>query len=202
MNYLEWIGYISSVMIAVSLTMKSMVKLRWLNFIGALLFAIYGFAIHSMPVALVNSFITIIDIYYLYQMYTTKDYFKLMVTTRNDDYLTEFLKFYDDMIHQHFPDFKNRKKDNTLSVLIMRNMNIAGVFTGHIENATLYIDLDFAIPQYQDFKTGHFLYIKNQTVFTEKGISQIQVKPATKSLCQYYTKMGFTETDGLFIKEL
>lgn len=200
-NYLEWIGYIGSVTIAISLTMTSMVKLRWLNFIGALIFTVYGFAIHALPVALVNSFITIIDVYYLYKMYTTKDYFKLMETNSNDDYLKSFLLFYKTNIKRDVPNFEKVEK-NSISILILRNMNIAGVFVGHQEEDTLYIDLDFATPPYQDFKTGRFLLIKNLHLFKEKGIKEIVVKPTTKSLRQYYSKMGFSETEELFVKKI
>ncbi len=203
MNYIEWIGYLGSVIIAVSLTMTSMVKLRWLNFIGALVFAIYGVVIKAIPVALVNGFITAIDIYYLYKMYTTKDFFKLMDSNKYDAYLKNFLSFYEKNIHTHFPEFANSIDKDAMCILTLRNMDIAGVFIAHIENdTTLIIDLDFAIPQYQDFKTGRFLFIKNQQLFKDKGIKKIEVKASTKSQHGYYSKMGFVEENDTFVKTI
>lgn len=194
-NYLEWIGYIGSVIIAISLTMTSMVKLRWLNFVGALIFTIYGVAINAIPVALVNGFITLIDLYYLYKMYTSKDYFTLLDMDSRDPYLSEFFKFYEKGISKEFPDFNMVTKENQMAILILRNMTVASVFIGHLEeDSTLVIDLDFAIPQYQDLKTGHFLLVKKVDFLKAKGAKKITFIPKTKSLQHYYTKMGFTPT--------
>ncbi|MCL1144085.1 YgjV family protein [Shewanella gaetbuli] len=65
----EWVGYLASVVVAISLMMADIKKLRWWNLIGAALFVAYGLAIDAIPVALVNFFIVIIDIYYLVKLY-------------------------------------------------------------------------------------------------------------------------------------
>lgn len=202
-NYLEWIGYIGSVTIAISLMMSSMLKLRWTNLIGALIFTIYGIAIHAIPVALVNGFIVIIDAYYLFKIYTNRDAFELLEVKHKDAYLLSFLHFHDKTIKQHFPDFKHINNDDGVIFFILRNMIPAGVFMGKKENEdTLTIELDFATPQYQDFKTGRSFFIENPRIFKEKGFKTLEVRPATKALRLYYKKMGFTENDGLFRKEV
>lgn len=66
-NWIEVIGYVGSVIIAISLTMNSIVKLRVVNMIGALLFGTYGIMIDSIPVVLVNYFIVVTNIYYLWR---------------------------------------------------------------------------------------------------------------------------------------
>lgn len=43
----EILGYAASIMVAISLTMKDIVKLRILNFIGCGLFTAYGLMIDS-----------------------------------------------------------------------------------------------------------------------------------------------------------
>ncbi|HSV76380.1 MAG TPA: hypothetical protein VLH37_05040 [Bacteroidales bacterium] len=64
-SILEWIGYIASVVVAVSLMMVSIVKLRWLNLVGSAVFSFYGFAIGAYPVGVLNLFIALVNIYYL-----------------------------------------------------------------------------------------------------------------------------------------
>ena len=66
--WVEWVGYAASLMVAISLMMKNVVKLRILNGIGALLFVIYGIAITAWPVAGMNLFIVGINIYNLLQL--------------------------------------------------------------------------------------------------------------------------------------
>ncbi|ESE39275.1 YgjV family protein [Shewanella decolorationis] len=65
----EWVGYLASVVVAISLMMSDIKKLRWLNLFGAMLFVAYGIAIQAYPVAAVNFFIVLIDIYYLVVIY-------------------------------------------------------------------------------------------------------------------------------------
>ncbi|ACK47877.1 YgjV family protein [Shewanella baltica] len=69
----EWVGYLASVVVAISLMMSNIKKLRWWNLIGAALFVAYGVAIGAYPVALVNFFIVLIDIYYLVKLYREAD---------------------------------------------------------------------------------------------------------------------------------
>ncbi|MCL1079726.1 uroporphyrinogen decarboxylase [Parashewanella spongiae] len=72
LNIVELIGYSASVMVAISLMMKDIVKLRSLNFIGCALFSAYGVAIEAWPVAGMNAFIACINVYYLVKMYRAK----------------------------------------------------------------------------------------------------------------------------------
>lgn len=61
-NWLEWFGYTASVVVAISLTMSSILKLRWYNLLGATLFSAYGFLIHAYPVGFLIGFIACVDI--------------------------------------------------------------------------------------------------------------------------------------------
>lgn len=68
---IEYIGYAASILIGISMFMKNIVKLRFINLIGCILFTIYGFIIKAYPVAVVNLIIAFTNIYYLYKL--TKD---------------------------------------------------------------------------------------------------------------------------------
>ncbi|MBS9940219.1 YgjV family protein [Vibrio alginolyticus] len=71
-NMVEILGYAASIMVAISLTMKDIVKLRILNFIGCALFTAYGLMIDSWPVVLTNGFIACVNIYFLAKMQQEK----------------------------------------------------------------------------------------------------------------------------------
>ena len=64
-NQIEYIGYLASFLVAISFTLKNIVKLRIVNSMGGLVFIVYGFAIDSIPVIITNGLITLINIYYL-----------------------------------------------------------------------------------------------------------------------------------------
>lgn len=72
LDTIEIIGYFASVMVAISLMMKDIIWLRWLNFAGCTLFVIYGVAITAWPVAGMNAFVACINIYHLIKIYRNK----------------------------------------------------------------------------------------------------------------------------------
>lgn len=66
--WVEWIGYAASAVIAISLLMTSLVKLRIINSVGCLLFVIYGLILHAYPVAVANLVVVFINLYHLYKL--------------------------------------------------------------------------------------------------------------------------------------
>lgn len=72
-EYIELAGYAASILIAVSLTMTDVYKLRIINSLGCLMFVIYGLNLGVYPVALTNSIIILINIYNLYKLKITNN---------------------------------------------------------------------------------------------------------------------------------
>ena len=66
-NLYEVIGYAGSVFVAISLTMRSLLWLRVINLVGCVFFVVYGVAIGAWPVAGLNMFIVLVNLYYLLQ---------------------------------------------------------------------------------------------------------------------------------------
>jgi hypothetical protein len=71
-NYLEFLGYLASTLVAISLMMRSLTKLRVINLSGSLLFTVYGFSIGAYPVAVLNAFIVLVNIFYLQKQVSGK----------------------------------------------------------------------------------------------------------------------------------
>lgn len=65
MPLIELYGYFGSALIAISLMMTNIVRLRIVNLIGAGLFASYGLIIAAWPVVILNVFIVLINAYHL-----------------------------------------------------------------------------------------------------------------------------------------
>ncbi|OGO79182.1 MAG: hypothetical protein A2Y23_12905 [Clostridiales bacterium GWB2_37_7] len=195
LNWLEWLGYISSVIVAVSLLMSSIIKLRWYNLIGSILFAIYGFLINAIPVALINTVIVFINIYYLYKIYTEKEYFKIIEINEESKYLQSFYDFYRNDISKYFPDFRFSLQGTAVSFYILRNMVSAGIFiaTEH-DKESLLINLDFVMPEYRDFKIGKFIFEDNEEYFRDKGYLKLFCYASNKEQKTYLKKMGFMES--------
>lgn len=201
-SWQEWLGYVASLIVLVSLLMSSVKRLRWINMIGSLVFAVYGFLIGALPVAVMNLGIVIINSFYLYQMYTKKDFFKLL-SVSDLTYFNEFVNTYEkDM--KHFMAFEEALDEEVLErVFVLRNTVPAGILVGKRNNDTLEILVDYVTPTYRDFKIGEFLYHENLDFFKDKGIHRLSSKPGHEQHQTYLIKMGFIkESDQLYVKSL
>ncbi len=188
----EWLGYFASVLVVLSLMMSSIIYLRWINLAGAALMSLYGFLINALPVGFLNLFIVFIDLYYLRRIYFTNDYFSILKIRPNSYYLNEFLTFYKGEIAKYIPSFKFNEQEIDVSFFILRNMVPAGLVLGKkTDNNTLEIILDFVIPEYRDFKIGHFLFYKNKDFFKELKVNRVVAKTCVPFHIKYLQKMGF-----------
>lgn len=201
-----WFGYLASVVVAVSLMMKSIVKLRWYNLFGAGLFSAYGFWIGALPVGVLNLFIALCDVYYLYQMKLQKEYFQVLQGESTDSFLSAFIKFYQAEIKKIFPDFEFSSGANIKVYYILRNLVPAGILlVKEIDSETLSIELDFVSPAYRDLKVGQFIFIDHEFVFAERGYKKLITLTKDKKHVDYLYKMGFVKLDensGMMIKNL
>ncbi len=209
MDYIyDYIGYVASLIVLVSLLMSSIKKLRWINLVGALLFGFYGFfIIKNIPTGLMNLGIVIIDVYYLARIYLSKDYFKFHPIDKGSSYLTSFLKFYEDDINKFINLDDIYISGSDVRLYVLRNTTPAGLFSGNkYDNETLNIELDYAVPQYRDFKMGEFVFEENKLYFKGLGYKRFITFTEEKSHIKYLKKMGFKETEVdskiAYIKEI
>lgn len=200
---LQYIGYFASGVIALSMTMNSILKFRWVNIVGAFTFAVYGFLIGAFPVMLLNSIIVLVDIYYLNKIYTKKNLFDTLEVNADSKYLQKFLNFYNDDIEKFFPNFKYNPSLNTVSFYVLRNMTVAGLFLAHREgDNTLKVGLDYSIPEYRDYKNGKYIYESLKDSFKKEGYKKVVAESSSEFHNKYLLKLGFKkDKQGLFVKE-
>ncbi|MEJ5351571.1 MAG: hypothetical protein WHS65_08270 [Melioribacteraceae bacterium] len=188
-NLVEAIGYLASVLVAVSLMMSSIVKLRIINLIGSLIFTFYGIIISAYPVALVNGFIAIVNVYYLVEILSAKEYFDILEVEPDSEYLKYFLSFHQNEIKKYVPNFSFDSNNNNRVIFVLRNSVPAGlVCAKDIDSNTVLVNLDYVIPGYRDFKIGRYVYKK---FFRENNIRKIFTYPGNKTHNKYLRKMGF-----------
>lgn len=201
---LLWIGYIASATIAISMTMNSILKFRWINLAGASTFAVYGYLIDSSPLALLNTFIALVDIYYLLRIYSQKDTFEILEVRPENRYLARFLDFHDKDIQKFFPGFSYKPEMNTVSFFTLRNMAVAGVLLAHSEgDNTLKVGLDYVLAEYRDFKNGRFIYGHLSDKFCDAGFKKVVSAGRSKKYAAYLKKLGFAvNQEGLYEKKI
>lgn len=189
---LEIVGYVASVLVAISLMMSSILKLRLINLVGSAAFVVYGALIGAYPVAVVNLLIVFINLYYLRQMLGSREYFRLLQVSPDSEYLRAFLDYHADEIQRFLPGFAYAPGERHLIFFVLRDMVPAGLFIGETRgDGALRVVLDFVIPQYRDFKTGRYVFQDQAEFFRDHGIREIVSDAGSRVHNEYLRRMGF-----------
>ena len=194
----EGIGYAASLIILVSLLMTNVFRLRVINLIGSLGFALYGWLIGSWPVCLINAVITGIDGWYLLQLLRVSAIFELsqVGNCSGAEYLKRFFLFHERELMKYAPGLTIEDLQAAETYLIFLNMLPVGVFSYRQEGAEAHLVLDYMIPEYRDFKAGRFVYRTKRMFFKEKGIKRFHAVARHPSHPKYYLKNGFVREEG------
>lgn len=200
--YIEILGYVASFIILISLTMKSIVKLRWINAAGSFLFVIFAFLTHSMPTIVMNFGIIAIDLWYVTKLTRSKAEYQLVKAERGSAYLDFFYQKYSSEINSIFGDeaFFEAKG---FSYFVCNN-EIVGLFAWRENSPTeCQILIDFVTPRFRDTKIGRYFFEQQLPSFSEKGFSRFVYINVGKQHWKYLERIGFKSTiTGNYVKEI
>lgn len=197
MSNVEILGYVASFLLLLAMTMTSVVKLRVLNTLGCILYIVYGLWIEAYPVAVMNAAIACVNLVHIGRSLFSKHTFKLLQIKGDDSLVEPFINHYKKDIERHFPEFTLTDKNYTCSFVIVRNMNIAGIFLANdLGNGRLFVDLDYVIPAYRDYQVGNFLFKTNRDVFERLGVKTIIALSGTNYHSRYLKRVGFQVTSS------
>jgi hypothetical protein len=195
----EALGYLASALVILSLTMRSVVRLRLISLCGSLTFLVYGFLIESPPVMVTNGSIALINLWFLRQEFFVKaaDRHDLGVSRIRPDspFLTDFIEYHAGDIGRFQPDFTMPFGDDVVSLLLTRDGLPAGLLVGHRSGDTLAIDLDYVLREHRDSRIGQWIYGPGADVFRDDGIDRLTATALTVDHERYLRRVGFTATD-------
>lgn len=193
----ELVGYAASVLVAISLMMSSILRLRIINLIGAALFSAYGVLIGAAPVAVVNLFIVGINIFHLWRIYGSKEYFRILEVSGDSKYLDHYLALKRADIERYDPGFTLPPPQERIALFVLRDVIPAGVFVGEQHHDCMDVRLDYVLPGYRDFKIGAFLFDESSAFFRARGIRRLAARARTDAHARYLRRMGFEPEPAL-----
>lgn len=202
------LGYLASALLAYSLIVTNAIKFRWLNILGCFAFITYGAVIAAFPVLLANCILLCINIYQLVKLYQSKEIFKLITVTTNNKIVEHFIDFYKVDIKKYFPNGDLEIKENMFAFVVLRDLVIANIFIANLDqNGNAFVEINYTIPHYRDFKIGKFLFTKEKNHLIEQGVKKvIYHKPLEKNHEQFIVKMGFVQelinNENCYVKSL
>lgn len=188
----ELVGYVASVLIAISVMNTNVLRLRVFNSAGAACFTVYGFLIQAWPVAGLNLFILGVNAVHLYRIFTAREYFKLLEVQPDSAYLNHFLAHHLKDIRKYTPSFTYTPSGDQLTLFVLRNTVPAGLFIAELERpGELRVQLDYVTPDYRDLKVGEFLLNQQLDFFRERGVRRIISPGGSSKHVKYLKQMGF-----------
>lgn len=194
---LELLGYSGSVLIALSLMMSSILRLRMISTAGSALFSLYGLLIGAVPVAVLNGFIVLVNVYHLRRLLRGREYLQLLPLQPESEYLRNFLSFYRDEISRVLPEFDYEPAAKQVTLFILRDCNPVGVFIANEEApGRLRVRLDFVVPRYRDLRIGQFVFVEQAQFFRARGIQEVVIAPRVAEFGAYLVKVGFRPAGG------
>jgi hypothetical protein len=191
----EIFGYCASAVIAFSLTRSSIIKLRWYSLFGASSFCVYGIIISAYPVAFLNGFIALTNIYFLTRLLlNVENQFSIIQVSRPSNYVDFFLKYHEQDIKHLFPRFMKVAAAPTRKYFFLtERTEVVGMLSGYEESESVFIvDFDFVIPAYRDCRLGHFSIGHGQQLTKICGYEKIVALADSLEHENYLTTLGFT----------
>lgn len=200
-SWLDWFGYAASLVILVSLMMSAIVKLRWINLAGAIMFSAFGFLIGSIPTGALNAGIAAIDIYYLARLYRERDRVAIVRADPQSELFGYFWRVNEEEIRSIFGDV-DLGPDHEVFFLL-RNNNTAGILAGRrVDDRTFRIDVDYVTPQYRDFRIGQHVIAEENIGERLPGVRRLVASPGGPDHQAYLRKVGFTPAGELWERTL
>jgi hypothetical protein len=188
----ELVGYIASILIAISVMNTNVLRLRLFNTAGAAFFTIYGFLIQAWPVAGLNLFIVAVNSVHLHRILRSREYFKLLEVRYDSAYLKHFLAHHLKDIRRYTPGFEYRSSASQIILFVLRNTVPAGLFIAELQrNGELRVELDYVTPDYRDLKVGDFLLNEQADFFRQHGVRRITSSAGSPGHAKYLKQMGF-----------
>lgn len=187
------LGYLASVLLAISLMVNNDLKFRWLNTFGCLAFIVYGIMINALPVILTNSLLLLINSIYLIKIYRATETFDLLTFEPGVTLVQRFLSFYKSDIKTYFPQFDEIDKSHNLCFVVLRDLVIANIFTATLDdNGDAYVHLNYTVEKYRDYKVGKFIFNQERDFLASKGINRLVYTEQTGKQHQKFLQvMGF-----------
>ncbi len=191
------IGYVASALVVASLAMTSILRLRLIGLIGALTFLGYSLAIEAYPIAITNVVIASIHAWFLTKLLRHHEVFTVLHVAPTSKYLEYFCSFHADEIRTFLPGWSYRPDPDQISAFVLRDLVPAGLFIAVPgDGDRLHVSLDFAIPQYRDFRLGRFVYSKKSGILDEVTARFAVARGGSAAHTRYLERMGYCKVAG------
>lgn len=191
--FVEIIGYIASIIFAVSMLMTSLLRLRWLILLGNIFFIFYGFMLNAYPIIALNIFQLVVNAFFIIQSYLLKGSYTLLTPVIDDVMLDRFLVFYADDIRKFFPNFHTFNPEDNIFMIVKGTAVIGVSAFRKNENNSYDVVIDYAAESHRNMKPAKLLF-QQENIFSILNTDKIFAKSYHRKHTKYLKKIKFQPT--------
>ncbi len=179
MSPVELLGYAATALIVTAMLMGSVVRLRALNMLGAVAFAVYGVLVHAMPLVVTNGIIVLVHGWKLLQIARHRVDLAVVASSGPQAPLARrFLRIHGPEIARRHPDFDLDALEAPRMAYVMRDAAVAGLFVWTEDGDTVRLHLDYVLPAFRDLRCA-VLFVDHQGPgWRERGRIRLAAPPA------------------------
>ncbi len=192
--WVELIGYIGSFLVALSLFMGNILKLRWINLAGALSFIVYGSIIHAYPIVVLNAVLAFANSYHLWRLNHERVVFEIVKVNSEEDLVTLFLKQYLSVIQKEYPHFNAEQLADADSFMVLKKLQPIGLYVYHKERGEEgQLIIDYMTPAFHNIQYIARLYRRHVRAMLDHQVHLLTIPIDHITQKKRYRKLGFTE---------
>ena len=203
---LELVGYVGSALIAISMMMRSVLRLRWFNLAGAVILTVYALLIGAWPIVVLDGLITIVNsvqIWRLLRERKAKSEFDILEVDIDSRYLRQFAIQYRDDIKRFQPNFEGVINTGR-AFFILKDALVAGVVLVRPDPEDPCIgivDLDYILPWHRDLQPARYVY-EETGLLHWVGFEKVVTRPGSDKHREYLERVGYRPVGGVYELEL
>lgn len=203
---LELVGYVGSALIAISMMMRSVLRLRLFNLAGAVVLTVYALLIGAWPIVVLDGLITIVNsvqIWRLMRERKARSEFHILEVDIDSRYLRQFVIQYRDDIKRFQPHFEGVVNTGR-AFLVLKDALVAGVVLvrpSDDDPCVGVVELDYILPWHRDLRPARYVY-EETGLLHWVGFERVVTRPGTEKHREYLESIGYRPDGDLYTREL
>lgn len=195
----EAIGWIGSAVIVFSMMQQRITRLRLINLVGCVIAVAYNAAMGVWPMVALNAALAVIQAYNLYVLWRDRHdsaAYSVVMASPSDPIVAYVVETHREGISQFHPGFSSAD-DAHLCFVVMKGDEVVGIVLARRDGTEAELIVDYVTETYRDFTPGEFVFASGE--WSRNGISSVR---SARGSSDYYSRVGFENTDGVWRKHL
>ena len=198
---LEVVGWLGSALLVFSVLQTKFMRFRILNGVASFVLVLYNAVVGVWPMVGMNAVLVIIDVYFIIHLRGDAKAEKAFTYVKADLAMRKwFYAAHGIDLETFYPGIGGQLITAEADVLFHQDTAI-GIVAFVCAGDSAELVADYVIPSYRDYAPGAFVYSQTGPLAAH-GIRTVSVHNPSVDVAKYLVNMGYTESDGAYVREI